>query len=231
MTPIQTHPDAPWLGGWVALGPATFSMGAAEDDRFATRAELPRREIHLGRFAIGVFPVTEAAWEFEEGGGLPVVGVSWDDADRWLLCAGRKCGLPLRLPSEAEWEFAARAGNTGGFPGPTAPSAAEANFLHDETKERVGPGTRTPAGTYPPNAFGIEDMLGNVAEWVSDHWSPDLSSVPENGGAFVASGEARVVRSAGWDALPRLLRLSARHPLDRHRRQDNLGFRIAFDLP
>ncbi|MCB1132608.1 MAG: SUMF1/EgtB/PvdO family nonheme iron enzyme, partial [Verrucomicrobiae bacterium] len=81
----------------------------------------------------------------------------------------------------------------------------------------VGPGTRTPAGTYPANAFGIEDMLGNVAEWVADPWQAD--------------GDERVVRSAGWDSLPRLLRFSARHPLDRGRRQDNLGFRIAFDLP
>ncbi|MCB1132261.1 MAG: hypothetical protein KDN05_14115, partial [Verrucomicrobiae bacterium] len=66
-------------------------MGAANDDRFAAACERPQRDMHVGRFAIGVFPVTEAMWDFESADGLPKVGVSWDDIDRWLLDAGRRC--------------------------------------------------------------------------------------------------------------------------------------------
>ncbi|WP_193211782.1 formylglycine-generating enzyme family protein [Luteolibacter marinus] len=222
-----------WLGDFVELGPASFRMGAAEDDRFATASERPVREISIGhRFAMGVFPVTVAQWRFEKEGSYPVVDFSWNDIDGWLKEAADKSGLPLRLPSEAEWEFAARAGRSGGFPMGDSIGPTEANFLHDDGKQRIGLGGRTPRGCYPPNGFGLEDMLGNVAEWVADTWSPDLSALPADGRPHLAADAGlRVVRSAGWDALPRLLRLSARHPLPADRRQDNLGFRLACDLP
>ena len=75
-------------------------------------------------------------------------------------------------------------------------------------------------------------MVGNVAEWTADAWWPDLSNIPHDGRPREGDPFApRVVRSAGWDALPRLLRLSSRHPLPPDRAQDNLGFRLAFDLP
>lgn len=210
-----TREIAAWLGDFVELGPAEFLMGAADEDRYATAAERPARWVKIPyRFAIGVFPVTEDQ-DFFGNGTLPKVRVSWNDIEAWLSEVREVSGLPLRLPTESEWEYAARAGSTGGFPTGETITPAEANFLHDDLKNPVGPGRLTPRGTYPPNAFGLEDMLGNVAEWTADAWSPDT----------------RVVRSAGWDALPRLLRLSARHPLPPDRRQDNLGFRLAFDLP
>lgn len=204
-----------WLGDFVALGPAEFAMGATDDDRYATSAERPVRMVHIQhRFALGVFPVTESQWDFTSGNPLPKVLVSWRDIEEWLEIARWKSQLPLRLPFEVEWEFAARAGSRSGFPRGETITPAEANFLHDDAKNLVGPGRPTPRGSYPANPFGLEDMLGNVAEWTADTWSP----------------ASRVVRSAGWDSLPRLLRLSARHPLPAGRRQDNLGFRLAFDL-
>jgi formylglycine-generating enzyme required for sulfatase activity len=211
-----TREIATWLGDFVELDPAEFLMGAAADDRYATTAERPSKRVKIThRYAIGVFLVTEDQWDFQGPGTLPKVRVSWNDIQAWLSKAREQSGLPLRLPTEIEWEYAARAGSTGGFPNGETISPTEANFLHDDLKNIVGPGHLTPRGTYPPNAFGLEDMLGNVAEWTADAWSPDT----------------RVVRSAGWDSLPLLLRLSARHPLPTDRRQDNLGFRLAFDLP
>ena len=221
-----------WVGDFVALGPGSFTMGAGAEDRFATSSEFPRRRIEIGhQFAIAVFPLTEAQWNFQNLDGLPRVGISWHDIEIWLQRARDKSGLPLRFPSEAEWEFAARAHCEGGFPNGGTICPSEANFLHDDGKGKVGPGRLTARGTYPPNSFGIEDMLGNVAEWVADHWWPDLARVPKSGKAFQEfQSDSRVVRSAGWDALPRLLRLSARHPLSIGRAQDNLGFRLAYDL-
>jgi formylglycine-generating enzyme required for sulfatase activity len=211
MKPIHRHDG---IGDFVELGPAKFGMGAAESDRYATTAAGPVRLIEIPyRFAIGVFPITCEQWEFNGDGTLPKVHVSWNDIQIWLDDACRRCALPLRLPSEAEWEYAARAGSTGGFPTGDSITPAEANFLHDAAKNRVGPGHLTPRGTSPPNAFGLEDMLGNVAEWTAGEWEG-----------------MRVVRSGGWDALPRLLRLSARYPLPPDRRQDNLGFRLAYTL-
>lgn len=204
-----------WLGDFVGLGPAEFTMGAMEQDRYATSAERPARMVDIQhRFALGVFPVTESQWSFTTGNPLPKVLVSWHDIQEWLEIARSESQLPLRLPSEIEWEYAARAGSRSGFPTGESITPAEANFLHDDSKNRVGPGGLTPRDNYPANAFGLEDMLGNVAEWTADEWSPDT----------------RVVRSAGWDSMPRMLRLSARHQLPADRRQDNLGFRLAFDL-
>lgn len=182
------------------------------------------------RFAIGSFPVTTEQWDFLGSGGLPKTGVSATEIDEWLKEAWVKCGLALRLPSEAEWEYAARAGCSGGFPEGDRLDSREANFLHDDLKQRVGPGQVTPRGSYPPNAFGLQDMLGNVAEWVDGPWHGDLTQIREDGRAGDSDEGLRVVRSGGWDALPRLLRFSARHPLPADRKQDNLGFRLAFDL-
>ncbi len=209
MTPTQQQDEIAWLGRFIKLGPAEFRMGADGNDRYATTGEGPARTIRIPhRFAIGVFPVTGEQWNFEDEGMLPKVNVSWHDIRDWLVLARENCGLPLRLPTGIEWEFAARAGSNTGFPIGDTITPAEANFLHDDTREKVGPGHLTPRGTYPPNAFGLEDMLGNVAEWT----------------------EEGVVRSSGWDSMPRLLRLSARHPLPPDRRQDNLGFRLAHTL-
>jgi formylglycine-generating enzyme required for sulfatase activity len=233
MSDTRIEPGPAWAGDFVVLDAAEFQMGAADDDRFASSSERPVRKIAIRhRFALGVFPVTTGQWEFRNASGLPKTGASWRDIQSWLAEAAERSGIPLRLPSEAEWEYAARAGSHGGFPAGETIGRDEANFLHDDGKVRVGPGHPTPRGTYPPNAFGLEDMLGNVAEWMDDAWRPDLTQIPGDGRPNAGDPfSLRVVRSAGWDALPRLLRLSARHPLPPDRAQDNLGFRLAFDLP
>lgn len=194
------------------IPPGSYEIGAGEDDKFALDCERPRRRVRIpGGTLLGVFPVTER----EMGGSsdLPALGVSWLDAGAFCKRLSEETGRLFRLPYEAEWEVACRAGTTTPFwTGTTLPQSA-ANYLYDESGNRIGPGHRTPRGTYPANPFGFQDMTGNVLEWCADPWS--------------AASADRVLRGGAWDLLPRLLRSSWRDAAPPATRRDNIGFRIA----
>jgi formylglycine-generating enzyme required for sulfatase activity len=212
-----------------------FVMGENERDKFANDTERPRHRMTLCAFRLARHPVTVGEYrEFrpghEEGAPpeWPVAMVSWDDANafcEWL-------GGTFRLPSEAEWEYAARAGSESPFAWGETISPAQANYLYAEDGRKVGRGARTRVGTYPPNAFGLADMSGNVCEWVADAWHPDYSGAPIDGTPWVGGPRdaRRVVRGGAWDYMPRLLRVSWRDGLARHVRRDNTGFRVAASL-
>ena len=155
--------------------------------------------------------------------------MNWDDAQGYCAWLSGIMGRRYRLPTEAEWEYACRAGSTESFGWGAEISANDANFLHDEHCVRVGPGGCTPVGTYSPNAFGLYDMHGNVCEWVEDVWHQDYEGAPGNGSALVAEvdGGRRVIRGGAWDYMPRLLRCAWRDWLAQENRRDNVSFRIA----
>ena len=190
-----------------------FVMGCVADDKFGNSHELPRTTVEIGAFEMSKHPIAGADL-------LPLVNISWDEAV--AHCAG--LGPGFRLPSEAEWEYACRAGTTTPFPTGDFPDPAAVNFLYDEQGKRTGPGRRLPVGWGEPNAFGLHDMLGNVCEWVADSWRPDYASEAPD-------GRFKTIRGGGWDYLPRLLRPSCRDFAPAGTRRDNLGFRIARDLP
>jgi formylglycine-generating enzyme required for sulfatase activity len=132
------------------------------------------------------------------------------------------------LPSEAEWEFACRAGSRAPFGFGNEISVDEANFYYDENGTRVGRGCRSKVGNFPPNYFGLHDMHGNVCEWVTDSWHPNYKGAPGDGSPWVdPSNNRRAIRGGAWDYLPRLLRSSWRDWRDSDRRADNIGFRVA----
>jgi formylglycine-generating enzyme required for sulfatase activity len=193
-----------------------YWVGAGDDDKFAASCEGPRRKVVLEHpFWMSVFPVTER----ERGGhsDLPAVRVSWHDATAHCRELTQRTGAAWRLPTGVEWEIACRAGAGTPFWCGFTIGTDQANYLHDESGRRVGPGRRTPPGTYPPNHFGLEDMAGNVLEWCAGEWAP--------------GSPLREVRGGAWDLLPRLLRSSWRDGLPPDVRQDNLGFRLACDTP
>ncbi len=192
----------------VEIPAGTFRFGATDNDRFANATERPTREVHVDAFFLARFPATDRS-------GLPLVGVSWHEATAIAT------GFSLRLPTEIEWEYAARAGAATVFSTGDTIDPAQANYLLDESGCRVGPGCRTPAATYAPNAFGLEAMEGNVLEWTADVWRPD------HGINTVADPARRTVKGGAWDLLPRLLRPAWRDGVPAGRRQDNLGFRLA----
>ena len=202
----------------------TFFMGENDDDKFANDTERPRHRVDVASFRIADAPVTIGEFRrFRPGheSGLPpewpVAMVSWDDAVaycQWL-------GPEFRLPTEAEWEYAARAGTQTPYHCGETIDLSQANFLYTEQGAKIGLGRRTPSGSYPANAFGLFDMLGNVCEWTEDLWRPDYQTEP------LWNETRHVLRGGAWDYLPRLLRCSWRDGLARDKRRDNAGFRIA----
>lgn len=224
----------------VRLSPGAFEMGGAKGDKFVTDTERPAHRVAMSSaFALGRCPVTVGEYRAfvpghapDDDPAWPAVGVSWDDACAYCGWLAGQMLDDIRLPSEAEWEYGCRAGSGAPFATGEKISQRAANYLYSEEGLRLGPGRRTPVGSFPPNAFGLHDLHGNVCEWVEDDWHPGYEGAPADGSAWseAASSELRVIRGGAWDYLPRLLRSAWRDSLPRSQRRDNVGFRVALTL-
>ena len=222
----------------IDLPPGWFTMGADAADQYASKAEQPPHEVSIAPgLAFSMATVTVAEFrrfrpEYlpDEEVDLPAVHVSWIDAAEYCAWLSLKTGLVYRLPSESEWEFACRAGSIATFAFGDELTPLMANYLHGENGTGPSKGRRTPAGTYPPNVFGLHDVHGNVCEWVADVWHPNYVGAPAQGSAWNGPNELRVLRGGAWNHLPRLLRCSHRDCLPRDCRRANVGFRIAVSL-
>ena len=214
---------------FVTIPGGRFRMGGSEDDKFAGPVELPRHEVEVATFEISIHPVTFGQLEDsnEERSEYPATRIDFHRA--WAFAD--KHGA--RLPTEAEWEYACRAGSSSVFPHGADLRPDKANFLYDESGQPIGPGKPTPVGSFPPDAFGLFDMLGNVCEWTADVWHPNYHNAPADGSAWLGGGKqgCRVIRGGAWDHLPRLLRASWRDWAPESASWDNLGFRLARDIP
>lgn len=223
----------------VRLPAGEFIMGESTSDKFANDTERPAHRVCLDEaILVGRYPVTVGEYracrpEHAEGedAALPVVNITWHEAVEYCDWLSQRAGSLFRLLSEAEWEMACRAGSRTPFSFGHEIDTTCANYFYNEQGEHVGPGRRTPVGSYPANDYGFQDMHGNVCEWVEDLWHPDYEGAPEDGSARVVSGgsDHRVVRGGAWDYLPRLLRSSWRDHAPPSAHRDNLGFRIATD--
>ena len=170
---------------------------------------------------------------FVQGENHPVVGVSWNDAlacTKWLTKRlSEKMDKDYRLPSEAEWEYAARAGTSTRYPWGEKPGTNLANF-RDSGSQWSGKQT-SPVGSFEPNGFGLCDMIGNLWEWVQDCWNDSYQGAPGDGGAW-QSGDCgqRVLRGGSWDSRPENARVSYRVRGEPPYRYDLTGFRVARTL-
>lgn len=222
----------------VVIPGGEFLMGENDEDKFASDTERPRHTVSIASFLMAPSPVTIGKFRIFSPGheaGLPeewpVSMVSWEESLAycdWL-------GDGYRLPSEAEWEYAARAGSRTHYPWGNTITPADANYYYSESGSKVGCGQRTPSGLFPANDFGLFDMAGNVCEWTQDAWHPNYQGAPETGTASTQEDASalralKVLRGGAWDYLPRLLRVSWRDYLPATTRRDNVGFRIARDL-
>jgi formylglycine-generating enzyme required for sulfatase activity len=157
----------------------------------------------------------------------PVVCISWQDAQAYVQWVSGLTGMAYRLPSEAEWEYACRAGTTTArYWGDRQPTDQDANF-----NDSLG-GT-TVVGSYPANGFGLHDMLGNVYQWAEDTWHGNYQGAPTDGSAWTTgdSDSARVVRGGCWGYIPVRLRSANRLNYFPDHRDYYIGFRLARTLP
>jgi len=221
---------------FILIHPGAFAMGS---DKIAD--ERPAHNVTIAKpFYFGKYLVTQVQWEnvmganpsVFHGATNPVDSVSWNDCQKFVAKLSEKLpGKIFRLPTEAEWEYACRAG-----------SHTEYSFGDSETAlmefawDRVNSGARThPVGGKAPNAWGLYDMQGNVWEWCQDLWHPSYSEAPTNENAWIQDGDVwyRVVRGGSWNNYGPALRAARRARNLPSLRLDFYGVRLvlAVDTP
>ncbi len=230
-------------------------MGAPENEEGSFANERPRHEVILSRpFHLGVFPVTQFEYEmimgedpshFHPTSGFgpfhPVEDVTWDEAGAFCkrlsnLPGERKAGRVYRLPTEAEWEYACRAGTTTPFHFGASLNSSLANFGGSQVYARDEPnstrGMTTPVGSYPANPFGLYDVHGNVWEWVHDFYSPNYYvHQPMKDPTGPAQGTDHVLRGGSWYIVSRGCRSAERCYTNEApvTQMGSIGFRVAMD--
>jgi formylglycine-generating enzyme required for sulfatase activity len=210
--------------------PGTFVMGTPGDKD----EEIPRQVTLTRGFWIGKYPVTQGQWlrvmgsnpsEFRSvGSDAPVENVSWDDAQIFCSLVSRANGIQCRLPTEAEWEYACRAGSTGRpycFDSPYQGDLVDYAWYSKNSGE-----TTHPVGQKKPNAWGLHDMHGNVWEWCAD-WYDKYTKGPATDPKGPRSGSYRVYRGGGWFNVAEICRSAYRLRYYPDSRSFNLGFRVA----
>jgi eukaryotic-like serine/threonine-protein kinase len=190
----------------VRIPGGSFLMGSPANEAGRFDAEGPQHRVTVPSFSIGKFEVTQAQWRavmgtnpsffqgrFYKGKSddLPVETVSWNEAKEFCRRLSQMTGKAYRLPTEAEWEYAARAGTTGAFAG-----EIDAMAWHSLGFD----GTTHPVGQKKANAFGLHDMHGNVEEWCEDTWHNNYKGAPTDGSAWLDGGftNYQVVRGGSW---------------------------------
>lgn len=208
-----------------------FLMGS--EDKEALEWEKPIHTVTVPSFYMAQYPVTQVLWKavmgnnpsYFQGDQRPVEQVSWDDAQAFIKKLNERTGEKYRLPTEAEWEYAARGGiYSNGFKYAGSNKLIEVGWYrensHDETK---------PVGLKFPNELGLYDMSGNVYEWCADVWHENYEGALEDGSAWMKGGEQyfRVIRGGYWSNNSVYCLVADRYGDDSGNRDYYIGFRLA----
>lgn len=224
----------------VVIPAGEFDMGSND-----AAMEKPVHRVTIGRpIAIGRREITFAEWDQCVSAGVckhrpddrgwgradhPVIDVSWDDAKLYLAWLSQRTGKRYRLPSEAEWEYAARAGSAAPFWWGREGGNGLMNC--DGCGGPANGARTTPAGSFRPNAFGLFDTAGNAAEWVEDCWNDSYRNAPKDGAAWTAGQcQLRVLRGGSFSNRANAARSAARFRYDKDVRYLGNGLRVARDL-
>ncbi|QDL08973.1 sulfatase-modifying factor protein [Brasilonema octagenarum UFV-E1] len=233
----------------VAIPGGQFLMGSPEYEPERLNSESPQHTVTIQPFHMSKFPVKQAQWKavaglakvnidldpdpsFFKGANRSVESVSWDDAIEFCNRLSHKTGKPYRLPSEAEWEYACRAGTTTPFHFGETITTDLANYngnsiYASEPKGEYRQQT-TEVGKFPPNAFGLYDMHGNIWEWCQDAWHYSYKKAPADGTAWMSENDNdnRLLRGGSWTYEPRDCRSANRSRFARVFKNHYVGFRV-----
>lgn len=224
-----------WLEG------GTYQMG---DHTQKKARELPVHQVSLAPFAVGMYEVSfnqydsfceatgrEKPSDEEWGrGNRPVINVSWQDAMDFAQWLSNELGLRFSLPTEAQWEYFARAGTKGNYwTGKKLPqNAANCRDCGSRWDEKM----TAPVGSFQPNPWGIYDTMGNVAEWTLDDWQPGYTNAPADGSAFTTDQATdKVYRGGSWEYSQKELQSATRDWLNPKQKNNTVGFRLILLTP
>jgi len=221
----------------VELPGGEFMMGSPDSDPDAQSNEKPQHQVKVNSFAIGKYPITQAQYQavmgnnpsyFKNNPQNPVERVSWNDAQAFCQKLSQITGKTYRLPTEAEWEYACRAGTT-------------TRFYFGDNDNQLGiyawyngnSGSKThPVGQKKPNDWRLYDMSGNVWEWCEDDWHDSYENAPRDGSAWLTNdNDYRIVRGGSWVNDPNNCRSANRNRANRYNGSYSIGFRVASVSP
>ncbi|MBP5976851.1 formylglycine-generating enzyme family protein [Brasilonema sp. CT11] len=237
----------------VAIPGGTYMMGAPKNEQGSRDSERPQHQVTVQPFFMGKYPVTQAQWRavaalpqvnkeldpnpsYFKGDDRPVEQISWYDALEFCARLNFRinftAGRDYRLPREAEWEYACRAGTTTPFYFGETITTDLANYNGNYTYGNAPKGQfcreeTTTVGSFPPNAFGLYDMHGNVWEWCADTWHPNYEAAPKDGSVWLDNNDNRLLRGGSWAFNPENCRSAFRNGLDAGGRDFLNGFRVA----
>jgi formylglycine-generating enzyme required for sulfatase activity/predicted Ser/Thr protein kinase len=232
----------------VAIRGGTFFMGSPENEEGRWHSESPQHQVIVPPFFMGKYPVTQKQWKAVaalekinidlksdpshfKGDNLPVECVSWDDAQEFCARLSQKANKIYRLPSEAEWEYACRAGTTTPFYFGETISTDLANYHGNSTYSNGVKGEyrekTTEVGIFPANPFGLYDMCGNIWELCEDEWHENYINAPIDGSALTSlRSNIRLLRGGSWFSFPEDCRSAYRSYNNLDNNDNNIGFRV-----
>jgi formylglycine-generating enzyme required for sulfatase activity len=223
---------------WIPRG--SFMMGSPQEEKERRENEVMHKVTLTKGFYIGVYPVTQEQWrvvmgnnpsEFKGKENLPVENVSWDDCQEFVKKLREKDKKLYRLSTEAEWEYACRAGTTSPFYFGETISTDQANYygevVYGNGKKGVDRRQTTPVGSFPANAFGLFDMHGNVFQWCQD-WYGEYSQKGLVNPQGPEKAKCRVLRGGSWTRDPESCRSAFRAFSEPDYRENDCGVRICF---
>ncbi len=214
----------------------SFMMGSPGGEGYDT--EKPQHRVTVEPFCVGKYPITQR--QYQEimnsnpsnfrGDNLPVENVSWEDAVEFCQRLSLHTGQEYRLPSEAEWEYACRAGTTTPFHFGETITEDLANYAAVDIYAIEL--TTTPVASFAPNPFGLYDMHGNVWEWCQDDWHDNYEDAPTDGSAWISENHGKkVFRGGSWFSDSKECRSASRFRNNRAFRGGNIGFRVVCVAP
>lgn len=231
----------------IVVPAGSFVMGSPPTEKKRLRNEGPQHDVTIPKlFAVSRYELTFDGWDACSAGGgcdgyqpsdagwgrgrQPVVNVSWNEAQRYVAWLSRLTGKPYRLLTEAEYEYAARAGTQTAYPWGDEIGKNNANCLG--CSSQADSNKPVPVGSFAPNRFGLYDMVGNVWSWVQDCTHENYDGAPKDGSAWIEGGDCdgHVVRGGSWFSSPESLRSASRSADARGNRSDALGMRIGRTL-